>query len=51
MEEKKFEMIENEIFSKADIIHVVGSYELNYLKTKYEDKIIREIPLFFYVSH
>ena len=47
-EGKKFEMLENEIFSKSDVIHVVGSYELNYLKKKYEDKIIRDIPLFFY---
>ena len=47
-EGKKFEMLENEIFSKSDVIHVVGNYELNYLKKKYEDKIIRDIPLFFY---
>ena len=47
-ESKNFEIIENKIFSKADIIHVVGNYELNILKSKYQDKIIRNIPLFFY---
>ena len=45
---KDFEIIENDLFSKADIIHVVGSFELNYLKEKYPNKIIRNIPLFFY---
>ena len=48
LEAKHFELIENKIFSKADIIHVVGIYELNILKEKYKSKIIRNIPLFFY---
>ena len=47
-EGKDIEIIENVIFSKVDVIHVVGNYELNYLKEKYNDKIIRNIPLFFY---
>ena len=47
-ESKNFEIIEDKIFSKADIIHVVGNYELNILKSKYQEKIIRNIPLFFY---
>ena len=43
-----FETIEKEIFEKVDVIHVVGSYEQNYLNKKYENKIISNIPLFFY---
>lgn len=45
---QNYESIEQEIFSKVDIIHVVGEYELNILKEKYNNKIIREIPLHFY---
>lgn len=40
--------IEMEIFDKVDIIHVVGNYEYQILKAKYEDKIIRNIPLYIY---
>ena len=47
-ESKKFKIIENNIFSKVDIIHVVGNYEYNFLKKKYPNKIIRKVPLFFY---
>lgn len=47
-ESKNFEVIENKIFSKADVIHVVGNYEFNILQKKYKNKIIRNIPLFFY---
>ena len=47
-ESKKFEIIEDKIFSTADIIHVVGNYEFNILKEKYKNKPIRNIPLFFY---
>ena len=31
-----------------DIIHTVGNYEFNILNEKYSNKIIRNIPLFFY---
>lgn len=47
---KDFEKIEEDIFSKVDIIHVVGSFEQNYLKEKYQNKTIRNIPLFFYTN-
>lgn len=47
-EGKAIEIIENDIFSKVDVIHIVGSYELNNLKEKYKNKTIRNIPLFFY---
>ena len=48
VEYEKFKAIENDIFSKVDIIHVVGNYEFKFLKEKFPNKIIREIPLFFY---
>ena len=40
-----------EIFNKVDVIHVVGSYEYKILKEKYENKIIRNIPLYIYEKH
>jgi GT2 family glycosyltransferase len=43
-----FKIIEIEIFSKVDIIHVVGNYEYQILKKKYEKKTIRNIPIFMY---
>jgi len=45
---KIFEKIEMEIFSKVDIIHVVGNYEYKILKEKFAQKIIRNIPIYFY---
>lgn len=45
---KYSEKIEMEIFSKVDIIHVVGNYEEKMLKNKYQNKIIRNIPIFIY---
>ena len=45
---KYSEKIEMEIFSKVDIIHVVGNYEEKILKNKYQNKIIRNIPIFIY---
>ena len=47
-ESKIIQKIENDIFQKVDIIHVVGNYEFNFLKEKYPNKIIRNVPLFFY---
>ena len=45
---RKFETIEKKIFSNVDIIHVVGNYEYKILKDNYQNKTIRNIPLFFY---
>lgn len=45
---KYSEKIEMEIFSKVDIIHVVGNYEEKILKNKYQNTIIRNIPIFIY---
>ena len=47
-ESKNFEIIENKIFSRTDVIYVVGNYEFDVLKEKYNNKTIRNIPLFFY---
>lgn len=47
-EAKNIEIIENKIFSRTDVIYVVGNYEFNVLKEKYSNKTIRNIPLFFY---
>jgi GT2 family glycosyltransferase len=40
--------IEMQIFSKVDIIHVVGNYEYQILKKKFNKKIIRNIPIYIY---
>ena len=40
--------IEMEIFNKVDIIHIVGDFEYKYLKEKFANKTIRNIPLFLY---
>ena len=45
---KQIQIIEDKIFSNVDIIHIVGKYEFNFLKKKYQNKTIRIIPLFFY---
>lgn len=45
---RKFKNIENYIFLKVDIIHVVGNFEYKFLKVKYPNKTIRNLPLFFY---
>ena len=45
---KFYEKIEMDIFSKVDIIHVVGNYEYQILKEKFYKKIIRNIPIYFY---
>lgn len=42
---KKLEM---ELFEKADICHVVGSYEQKLMQEKFPDKPIRNIPLYIY---
>ncbi|HJA31265.1 MAG TPA: glycosyltransferase [Candidatus Eisenbergiella pullicola] len=51
-ESKKWEKIEIELFEKADVGHVVGSYEQKILQEKFRDrypnKPIRNIPLYIY---
>ena len=45
---KIIKKIEMDIFSKADIIHVVGNYEYQILKEKFDKKFIRNIPIYIY---
>ena len=45
---KIIKKIEMDIFSKVDIIHVVGNYEYQILKDKFNKKIIRNIPIYIY---
>jgi len=48
IESNAIKEIEMEIFKKVDVIHVVGDFEYTYLKGIFNDKVIRNIPLFFY---
>ena len=43
-----FKKKEMDIFSRVDIIHVVGNYEQNILKEKFHNKSIRNIPIYIY---
>lgn len=45
---KKWKEIEYELFSKADVGHVVGSYEQGIMQKAFPDKPIRNIPLYIY---
>ncbi len=45
---KKWKKLEFELIDKADVVHVVGSYEEQYLKRVFPGKPIRNIPLFIY---
>lgn len=45
---QKWKKIEYELFTKADVGHVVGSYEQQVLQEKFTDKPIRNIPLYIY---
>ncbi|QFG01088.1 glycosyltransferase [Psychrobacillus glaciei] len=45
---KEWKKIEFDLFSKADVIHVVGSYEQNLLQQEFPNKIIRNLPLFMF---
>lgn len=51
-ESKKWKKVEMELFVKADVGHVVGSYEQKLLQEKFQeifpDKPIRNIPLYIY---
>ena len=41
---------EMDLFEKADVVHVVGSFEQQYLADILPNKIIRNIPLYIYES-
>ena len=45
---EKWKEIEFGLIEKADVVHVVGSYEEEYLKGYFPDKKIRNIPLYIY---
>ena len=47
-ESKKWEKVELELFEKADVGHVVGTYEQQLLQKIFPDKPIRNIPLYIY---
>lgn len=47
-ESKKWEPIEWELFEKADVGHVVGSYEQAIAQEKFPGKPIRNIPIYIY---
>ena len=47
-ESEKSKTLEMDIFSKVDIIHVVGNNEQKILKKKFIGKPIRNIPLYIY---
>ena len=44
----KWEKIERELFTKSDVVHVVGSYEQGVLQEMFPGKPIRNIPLYLY---
>ncbi len=45
---EKWKKIEYELFEKADVGHVVGSYEQGIMQKVFPDKPIRNIPLYIY---
>lgn len=45
---KRWKEIEYDLFSKADVGHVVGSYEQGIMQEAFPDKPIRNIPLYIY---
>lgn len=45
---EQWKKIEYELFEKADVGHVVGSYEQNVMQEKFPEKPIRNIPLYIY---
>lgn len=48
IEAKKWKKVEMELFEKADVGHVVGSYEQGLMQKAFPDKPIRNIPLYIY---
>ncbi len=47
-EAEKWEKVELELFNKADVGHVVGSFEQSYMQAIYPFKPIRNIPLYIF---
>lgn len=47
-EAEKWKKIEYELFEKADVGHVVGSFEQKIMQDAFPDKPIRNIPLYIY---
>ena len=47
-EAEKWRNIEYELFEKADVGHVVGSFEQQIIQRAFPDKAIRNIPLYIY---
>ena len=47
-ESQNIKRVEMEIFSKVDVIYVVGNYEYKFLKDQIKNKIVRNIPLYIY---
>lgn len=47
-ESEEWKKIEMELFAKADVGHVVGSYEQKVMQEAFPDKPIRNIPLYIY---
>lgn len=45
---ERWKKIEFDLINKADVVHVVGSYEEEYLKKEFPGKPIRNIPLYIY---
>jgi GT2 family glycosyltransferase len=48
LESQYIKNVELEIFSKVNIIYVVGGFEYKILKEKIQNKIVRNIPLYIY---
>lgn len=49
-ESERWKKIELELFEKADVGHVVGTYEQGVMQKVFPDKPIRNIPLYIYDS-
>lgn len=48
IESKKWKKVEMELFEKADVGHVVGSYEQDLMQKEFPNKPVRNIPLYIY---
>lgn len=45
---ESWKKLEFELFNKADIIHVVGSYEKEIIESQFPNKTVRNIPLYIF---
>lgn len=45
---EEWKAVEFDLFSKADVVHVVGAYEQGLLQKEFPNKSIRNIPLFMF---